>query len=115
VNAFVHCCASLSLSTYGISTPMCRTRSGCCARAEPCCRRAAEQRDERAAFHVAPVAQDRSTLPTFLLSLTSRYCLPASTIVTGLAFLITWPVGASSPDVASTRNVTTVPPCSLAA
>ena len=56
-----------------------------------------------------------STLPTFLLDLTSRYCLPANTIVTGLAFLITWPVGASSPDVASTRNVTTVSPSSLAA
>ena len=56
-----------------------------------------------------------STLPIFLVGLTSRYCLPANTIVTGLAFLITWPVGASSPDVASTRNVTTVSPCSLAA
>ncbi len=88
---------------------------GCPRRERPRDSRAAEQRDELAAIHVAPVAQDRFDIANFLLGLTSRYCLPANTIVTGLAFLITWPVGASSPDVASTRNVTTVSPCSLAA
>ena len=41
--------------------------------------------------------------------------LPVNTMVTGLAFRITWPVGASDPEPASTRNVTMVSPCSLAA
>src|SRR5712691_8215624 len=41
--------------------------------------------------------------------------LPVNTIVTGLAFLVTSPVGVSLPEPVSTRNVTTVSPCSLAA
>jgi hypothetical protein len=44
----------------------------------------------------------------------SGYCLVVHTIVPGLAFLITWPVGASIPE-GSTRKVTSVSPCSLAA
>jgi hypothetical protein len=43
------------------------------------------------------------------------YGLAANTIVTGLAFLITWPVGASVPEYASTWNVTMLSPASLAA
>jgi len=50
-----------------------------------------------------------------LAALPSLYNLPAKTIVTGLPFLITWPVVVRLPELVSTRNVTTVSPASLAA